>query len=812
MARASASSTVTVGSGATLTTGSNTLNIVTNGAAVVNGTLTLGSACTLPSGATMTVGSTGKLTTTQTYTSTGTTTVNGTFELGEGGWATGSNFTYGSSGTLQFANTTGSYGVNGTDVFWPTTNGPVNVTVSGNGMTLNAARTVTGTFQTSSGITNSNNLTFNGTAQINAGGYFVSAPTYGSGSTLKYNTGGSYGRSAEWSATSGAGYPYHVQLSNNTTLDLGANSGAGTARQCAGNLTIDAGSTMSLSASAMTQVLNVRGNLSLAGTLALSGSGGGDLRLGGNWTRTGTFTPNNRAVFFDGSAAQTVTGATTFDYLILDNTAGLSLANDATVNKTLTFTNGKITTGANTLTLGSAGSISGAGAGKYVYGTLAQSVATGASAPAFAIGDASTYAPVELTFPNVTSAGTLSASTTAAAQPNLGTSSLSNTKYVNRYWTITNSGLAFTTYDAVFHYVAGDVAGGASTSALQVGKYSGGSWSYPTVGTRTATTTQATGLTSFSDFALAESGNWTITASAGSNGRISPSGAVSVANAGSQSFTITPDAHYHVADVLVDGASVGAVTSYSFTNVTADHTIAASFALDTYTITASAGANGSISPNGATTVSYGGSQSYTISANSGYHVADVLVDGVSAGAVTSYSFTSVAANHTIAASFAADPATISAVSPSGTISSSTTSLNVPVTVSRVDNTANRLFHVTFQLAGGLTLTGGTSGIVEGDYLNSSGATTNLQVTDNGGGSYTVDGTILGLPCNNVATSGTLFTIPVSSSSASGTGTVTLTETTLRDCDNATLASSIGTAASVDIDNRADRLRDLARRW
>ena len=54
-----------------------------------------------------------------------------------------------------------------------------------------------------------------------------------------------------------------------------------------------------------------------------------------------------------------------------------------------------------------------------------------------------------------------------------------------------------------------------------------------------------------------------------------------------------------MADVLVDGVSVGAVTSYTFTDVTADHTIEATFAINTYTITASAGANGTISPTGA---------------------------------------------------------------------------------------------------------------------------------------------------------------------------------------------------------------------
>jgi len=164
----------------------------------------------------------------------------------------------------------------------------------------------------------------------------------------------------------------------------------------------------------------------------------------------------------------------------------------------------------------------------------------------------------------------------------------------------------------------------------------------------------------------------TITASAGANGSISPSGAQTVTYAGSKSFTITPSAHYHVADVLVDGSSVGAQTSYNFTNVKADHTIAASFAVDTYTITASAGSNGSISPSGAQTVDYGSSQAFTITPAANYHVADVLVDGSSVGAVTSHTFTNVAAAHSISATFAIDTFTVTAsagsnggISPTG---------------------------------------------------------------------------------------------------------------------------------------------------
>ncbi|MGD0539648.1 MAG: SdrD B-like domain-containing protein, partial [Verrucomicrobiota bacterium] len=151
---------------------------------------------------------------------------------------------------------------------------------------------------------------------------------------------------------------------------------------------------------------------------------------------------------------------------------------------------------------------------------------------------------------------------------------------------------------------------------------------------------------------------YTVTASAGSNGSITPSGAMTVNYGAGQTFTITPSTGYHVADVLVDGASVGAVTSYPFSNVTANHTIAASFAINTYTVTASAGSNGSITPSGAITVNYGASQTFTIAPSTGYHVADVSVDGVSVGAVPTYTFNNVTANHTIAASFAINTYTL----------------------------------------------------------------------------------------------------------------------------------------------------------
>jgi len=144
----------------------------------------------------------------------------------------------------------------------------------------------------------------------------------------------------------------------------------------------------------------------------------------------------------------------------------------------------------------------------------------------------------------------------------------------------------------------------------------------------------------------------TITASAGSNGSISPSGTVRVTQGDDQTFTIVPDGGFEVDTVLVDGASAGAATSVTFNNVTADHSISVTFKpLPDYTLTATAGDHGTISPSGSLTVHQGDDQTFTMVPDIGYQVADVLVDGVSQGAVTSITFNNIGSDHAVSVSF-----------------------------------------------------------------------------------------------------------------------------------------------------------------
>ena len=118
-----------------------------------------------------------------------------------------------------------------------------------------------------------------------------------------------------------------------------------------------------------------------------------------------------------------------------------------------------------------------------------------------------------------------------------------------------------------------------------------------------------------------------------------------------------------------NGTPIGANTGFNMP--AANTTLYAQWSSSAFNIVASAGANGTVTPSGTTAVSSGGSQTYTIAGNAGYDVADVLVDTVSVGAVTTYTFSSVAAAHTISATFSPKSYTVTFDPQNGTVSPTT---------------------------------------------------------------------------------------------------------------------------------------------
>ncbi|MGD8337336.1 MAG: fibronectin type III domain-containing protein [Desulfobacterales bacterium] len=156
---------------------------------------------------------------------------------------------------------------------------------------------------------------------------------------------------------------------------------------------------------------------------------------------------------------------------------------------------------------------------------------------------------------------------------------------------------------------------------------------------------------------------FTITSSTGGYGSISPSGTVNLTEGESKTFTITPTSGFRIQAVLVDGTDIGASSQYTFNDLSANHTIHATFAsnpVTLHTIDASDDGHGSISPKGSVTVIEGNDQNFKITPTSGYHIADVWVDGQSIGTQSNYEFLNVTGTHTISASFAANMFTITA--------------------------------------------------------------------------------------------------------------------------------------------------------
>jgi hypothetical protein len=172
---------------------------------------------------------------------------------------------------------------------------------------------------------------------------------------------------------------------------------------------------------------------------------------------------------------------------------------------------------------------------------------------------------------------------------------------------------------------------------------------------------------------------FTITAIQSANGTISPNSAT-VNQGGSKSFNINPAVGYSIASLIVDGSYLTVASSYTFSNVQADHIITATFAIMNFTLTVTQNVNGNISP-GTTNVTYRASQTFSITPNTGYSIASLTVDGSSVQSMSSYTFNNVKDSHSISATFALTSPSTPTIAPITTLitAPTTTTTTTPTT-------------------------------------------------------------------------------------------------------------------------------------
>lgn len=250
---------------------------------------------------------------------------------------------------------------------------------------------------------------------------------------------------------------------------------------------------------------NITNNLTVS-TGAILNAGSFSHVVGGNISDSGTINAGTSTFTMNGSGGQDIYAVSPFNNLTVNNTAGaVTLSSDATVNGQLQFVTGKITTGDKVLIQPASGTVTGAGQSTgWVNGNLKKNIATGATRKNFEIGDNNRYTPDSVAFANVTTAGYLLSFTTPVDHPGISSSAINPAKSVNRFWTITNSGIAFSSCNVTFNFASADVDAGANPASFVVGGYSGGAWNYPMLDTAASTSTRISGVTSFVDFQIGE--------------------------------------------------------------------------------------------------------------------------------------------------------------------------------------------------------------------------------------------------------------------------------------------------------------------
>lgn len=286
----------------------------------------------------------------------------------------------------------------------------------------------------------------------------------------------------------------------NLTLTGGTKSHAGSTLKILGALTIDSGSTLNA-----VNAVELGGNLVINGTLSATGWG---------WA-------------FNGSSLQTISAAASFMQVAINNPQGIGLGGNLTIGDTntgdLSMLAGKINTGSFSVVIPrpcGAGWLSSRAAGSWINGNLQLTAPSYGTSCFFPIGDANNFAPMTFTYPwhDPPLGGTITGRTTMGDHPDTGsgTSGISVSKSVNRYWTLARNTGTFYTFDAILQYCnssgtadcgVNDVDVAANPANFVVAKKSAGVWTAATPTSPTPASRQITGATAFGDLAIGEAGS-----------------------------------------------------------------------------------------------------------------------------------------------------------------------------------------------------------------------------------------------------------------------------------------------------------------
>ncbi len=338
-------------------------------------------------------------------------------------------------------------------------------------------------------------LTVSGT--LNVGGDFTNDGVFVASGSIKYNG------SNEQTIAAGTYNDLDIDNSSAANCTLAGDVVVGGTLNIAGDITIPNGNT-----------LDCNGDITTTGDCVIHNNG--TMAVGGSFTQNGAYTETAGLVQFDGSAAQTIPADNYYD-IEINNSNGVALGGNVSINDVLTLTSGVLTsTSTNLLTFTStAGAVSGGSNTAYVDGPMAK---VGSGAFIFPAGDGGKWARIGIS--NLSASETFTAEYTKAKPANNTTMASSLSKVSdNEGWTLERSGSA--SADVTLYWEDSKWSGVGDFTDLRIAHWNGSSWeaesgTYSHSGNVSLTTSESgsitvTGVSSFSPFSLGSTDNTTNT-------------------------------------------------------------------------------------------------------------------------------------------------------------------------------------------------------------------------------------------------------------------------------------------------------------